>query len=93
MLQVIGFSKSSILATILLESLLIAVAGGVIGCALGRLVHGVPMKVTMGVFLFRVDGPVLAVGFALAIVIGVVGALVPATRAVRMRKVDAMRYA
>lgn len=93
MLQVIGFSKRSILWSFMLESLLVAVAGGVIGCALGTLAHGVPMKVTMGVFLFRVDGIVLAIGFGLAIVIGVVGALVPALRAIRMRKVDAMRYA
>lgn len=93
MLQVIGFSRRAILVSFLLESVLIAAVGGALGCALGTLVNGLPMTVTMGVFLFRVDWLVLAIGFGLALVIGFVGALIPAVRAVRMPKVEAMRYA
>ncbi len=92
MLQVQGFSKRAILTSFLLESVLIAVVGGVIGCALGSLVNGMPMKVTMGVFLFRVDQVVLAAGMGLAVLIGLVGAFIPAFRAVRIRMVEAMRY-
>jgi len=92
MLQVQGFAKRSILASFLLESVLIAVVGGVLGCALGSLVNGMPMRVTMGVFLFRVDTLVLAAGLGLAVAIGLVGAFVPAWRAVRIRMVEAMRY-
>ena len=92
MLQVLGFSKGSILTSFLLESLMIALIGGAIGCALGSLVNGLPMSVSMGVFLFRVDGVVFAFGMALAAAIGLIGALIPAIRAIRMRKVEAMRY-
>ena len=92
MLQVQGFSKRAILTSFLLESVLIALVGGALGCALGSLVNGMPMKVTMGVFLFRVDRVVLAAGMGLAILIGLVGAFVPALRAVRIRMVEAMRY-
>ena len=93
MLQVIGFSKSAILTSFLLESLLIAVLGGALGCALGSLVNGIPMKITMGVFLLRVDLLVLCVAMGLAVVIGVFGAWIPARGALKLSKVEAMRYA
>ncbi len=92
MLQVQGFSKRSILGSFLLESLLIALVGGVLGCALGSIVNGMPMQVTMGVFVFRVDTLVLALGMGLAVAIGLVGAFIPAIRAMRIRMVEAMRY-
>jgi len=92
MLQVLGFSKGAIVSSFVLESLLIALVGGLIGCALGSLVNGIPMKITMGVFLFRVDAVVLGIAMGLSVLIGVIGALVPALRAVRLRMVDAMRY-
>jgi len=92
MLQVLGFSKSSIVVSFVLESMLIALMGGIIGCGLGQLVNGIPMKVTMGVFLFRVDALVLGLALGLALAIGLVGALIPAVQAVRLRMVDAMRY-
>lgn len=92
MLQVQGFSKRSILTSFLLESLVIALIGGALGCALGSLVNGMPMEVTMGVFVFRVDGLVVGIGMALAALIGLVGAFIPAMRAIRIRMVEAMRY-
>lgn len=91
-LQVLGFSKRSILMSVVLESVLIAIVGGALGCALGRLVNGLPMRATMGVFLFRVDTLVLVIGMSLSFLIGLVGALLPAIRAVRIPKVEAMRY-
>ena len=92
MLQVIGFSKASILASFLLESMLIALLGGVLGCALGSLINGMPMKITMGVFLLRVDMVVIGLGMGLAVLIGFFGALIPARRALKLGKVEAMRY-
>ena len=92
MLQVQGFSKRSILGSFLLESLLLALLGGALGCALGSVVNGLPMQVTMGVFVFRVDALVVGLGMALAVFIGLVGAFFPAMRAVRIRMVEAMRY-
>jgi ABC-type lipoprotein release transport system permease subunit len=92
MLQVIGFSKRSIVGSFLAESVLIALAGGAIGCLLGSLVNDIPMQITMTAFTFRVDEFVVAGGLVLALAIGFIGALLPAMRAVRLRMVDAMRY-
>ena len=55
-LQVIGFSKKSVLLSILVESILISLIAGVIGCALGYLANGLPMKIPMAAFRVEVSG-------------------------------------
>ncbi len=91
-LQVIGFSKTSVLSGIMTESILISLAGGFLGSILGTLANGLPMKIPMAAFRVRVDWPVFAWALAAAFFIGTCGALVPACRALRLRMVDAIRY-
>ena len=91
-LQVIGFSKGSVLAGILTESLIIAVASGILGSLLGCLANGLPMKIPMAAFRVEVDGVVFLWSMAAALVIGFVGAFIPARRALGLRMVDAVRY-
>ena len=91
-LQVIGFSKRSVLVTILTESVLIALVGGLIGCVLGYLANGLPMKIPMAAFRVTVDAPVFGWAMVAALVIGLGGAYVPAYRALKLRMVDAVRY-
>lgn len=91
MLQVLGFSPRAILAGLLVESLLLALLGGALGCLLGGVIHGVPVKVTMGVFVMRVDAPVVAGGLLLAVAVGLLGAWLPARGVLRLPIVEAMR--
>lgn len=91
-LQVIGFSKRSVLAAILTESLLIALIGGVLGCILGVLANGLPMKIPMAAFRVEVDSVVLLWAMGAALFIGLAGAFIPAHRALKLRMVDAVRY-
>jgi ABC-type antimicrobial peptide transport system permease subunit len=91
-LQVIGFSKQSVLVTILTESLLISLVGGVMGCVLGYLANGLPMKIPMAAFRVTVDLPVIGLAMVAALLIGLGGAYVPAHRALKLRMVDAVRY-
>ena len=91
MLQVVGFSKRAILSGLLGESLVLALVGGALGCALGSAINGVPMKVTMGVFVMRVDAQVIGGGMVLAVLIGILGAYLPARGVLRLRMVEAMR--
>ncbi|MFH2000447.1 MAG: ABC transporter permease [Planctomycetota bacterium] len=91
-LQVIGFSKKSVLLAILTESLLIALVGGGIGCFLGYLANGQPMKIPMAAFRVNVDLTVYLWAMIAAILIGLGGAYVPARRALKLRMVDAVRY-
>lgn len=91
-LQVLGFGRGAIIFSFIVESLIIAVPGGIIGCALGFTVNGLPTKLSMGAFAIRVDWIAVAGGMAVALAIGVIGALPPAIRATRLKITDALRY-
>jgi ABC-type antimicrobial peptide transport system permease subunit len=92
MLQVLGFGRRDILLAFLVESLCIALVGGALGCLGGLLFHGVPLSITWLAFTLHVDALVLAAGAASALLIGVLGGLLPAWRGCRIPMIDAMRH-
>ena len=96
-LRALGFSRTSVVFGFLLESLTLALAGGLIGC-LGTLpVNGLSTGTANWVtfseitFSFRFGPIVLLQGALLAVLVGVVGGIFPAIRATRMKIVDALR--
>lgn len=90
-LQVIGFSKRSVLIAIMTESLLLALISGAIGCCLGYFANGIPINIPMASFRVVVDFQVFAWAMGAAMFIGLGGAYVPAHRALKMRMVEAVR--
>lgn len=88
-LRAIGFRGRSIVLSFLVESVWIAVVGGVIGCLAVLPVHGL----TTGTinwqtfshlsFAFRITPDLLAGGLVFALMMGIVGGLPPAVRAAR----------
>lgn len=91
-LQVIGFSKTSVLVCILVESTLIAITGAFVGILLGMAANGIPMRIPMAAFRVKVDMVVIAWTFVAAFGIGILGALIPACRALKLKMIDAVRY-
>jgi putative ABC transport system permease protein len=49
------------------------------------------VRFTMGAFALRIDGPSILAGCAVGLLLGVVGALPPAIRALRMPIVDSLK--
>lgn len=92
MLRTLGFSKSSVAISFLVEALQICLAGGVVGSALALLLNGLPMRIPMGAFRFQVDLTLVAVGLGLACLIGLLGVAFPLRRATRIKIVDAIRH-
>ena len=90
-LRAVGFSRNSILASFLVESLLRGVTGGVAGVVLGALVNGLRLSVGTANVRFTVGVGVMINGLALSSIVGLVGGLLPARAASRMQIVDAMR--
>ncbi|HEY7181419.1 MAG TPA: ABC transporter permease [Blastocatellia bacterium] len=96
-LRVLGFSRGSILLSFLIESLLLALIGGVFGCLLALPINGV----TTGVgsfatfseiaFDFRVSPGVMLTGIIFALVVGAIGGLFPAGSAARKEILTALR--
>jgi putative ABC transport system permease protein len=95
-LRVLGFSRGSILSSFFVESVLLALLGGLLGCLLVAPLNGV----TTGVggsnfseldFSFHLTPRILMVGIAFAVVLGAFGGLFPAHNASRKEILAALR--
>jgi putative ABC transport system permease protein len=96
-LRALGFRRRSILASFLLESVLLCLLGGLVGCLatlpFNGLSTGTANWATFSeiTFSFRFGPAVLLRGVLMALVMGLVGGLFPAVRAVRLDIVTAFR--
>jgi ABC-type lipoprotein release transport system permease subunit len=99
-LRLLGYARWQILFSFLLESLLIALVGGIAGCLLGMLADGwTATSILSGhsgagkfvVLKLVVSPPILATGTLIALVMGLIGGILPALAAMRMKPLDALR--
>jgi putative ABC transport system permease protein len=96
-LRALGFRRRSIMASFLVESLLLALAGGVIGCLIALPIHGYStgtanfMTFSEVLFNFRITPTIILQGLAFAGIVGLLGGFLPARRAARVRLIDVMR--
>lgn len=96
-LRVLGFSKSAILCSFLLESLALAAFGGVIGCLLvlplNNLTSAIGSFTTFSetTFRFRVTPQIMGIGMLFAGFMGTAGGLFPASNAARKEILVALR--
>jgi ABC-type antimicrobial peptide transport system permease subunit len=92
MLQTLGYSRRAIVLSIVQEGTLLAAAGSLLAAAAAlALVHGAAVRFTMGAFALRLDGGALATGLVTGLLIGVLGSLPPAWRALRMPVVEGLK--
>jgi len=96
-MRALGFGGAAVVTSFVLESLLIALAGGVLGCVLVLPLNGLTTG-TMNwqtfshlSFAFRVSPPLLLAGLGFALFMGVIGGLPPALRAARLPVATALR--
>jgi putative ABC transport system permease protein len=98
-LRALGFSRRSILLSFVVESVLLAVAGGALGCLLALPINGLTTasgqtpSFSEVAFAFQVTPDILVRGLAFAAVMGLVGGLLPAFRAARLPITAALREA
>lgn len=85
MLQALGFRKSAIVLNLTEESLFAAACGAVIGLLIGYLVFdGYAVRFSMGAFELRVDAAVMLTGLVCGCAVGLVGAIPPSIRCLRL---------
>jgi len=98
-LRALGFSKASIVASFVFESMMLALAGGVIGEILGVIAADATglnsrlMNVQMVMFSFRLTPSAFVAGLIAALIIGALGGLLPAWRAARLGVIESIRAA
>jgi ABC-type antimicrobial peptide transport system permease subunit len=91
-LQAIGYRRRAILLTLIQEATLLACGGALAACLLGLLfVNGTAVRFTMGAFMLRVDSVGIAIACGTAVILGVVGAIPPAAKAMRLPIVEAIK--
>jgi putative ABC transport system permease protein len=95
-LRALGFSRVAIITTFVTESTLLACAGGLLGIVLAIPANGLTSAAGGAnfaevSFAFRITPPTLAIGFVLAVLMGVAGGLLPAWRAARTPITAALR--
>lgn len=97
-LRAIGFGATPVVVSVLVESLILALAGGLVGAALAWLAFDGYRAETMNfqtfsqvTFAFAVTPALLLVAVLTAAMLGLIGGLFPAIRAARMPIASALR--
>jgi putative ABC transport system permease protein len=96
-LRAIGFGGLPVLASVMIEALLLAIVGGLVGAALAYVLFNNLTVSTLGqnftqvVFDFKVTPDLVVRGLVISIVIGMLGGLLPAIRAARLPVTTGLR--
>jgi putative ABC transport system permease protein len=97
-LRALGFGRSPVVISVLIEALLLSLVGGLIGGGLAWLAFDGYQTATMNwqsfsqvAFAFRVTPSLLLRGLVYAMAMGLLGGLLPAVRAARLPVVTALR--
>jgi putative ABC transport system permease protein len=96
-MRALGFGGGSVILSFMIESLLISLIGGVLGCIVVLPLNGFTAG-TMNwqtfshlAFAFRVTPGLLVAGIIFALLMGLVGGVLPAVRAARLKVAHALR--
>jgi putative ABC transport system permease protein len=91
-LQAMGFARGAIVVGLVQESLLMAAVGALLAAAVGMMVlDGLVVRFSLGVFGLAVDAAVIGGGILSGLLLGLIGALPPAWRCLRMPIAEALR--
>lgn len=97
-LRALGFGSGPVIISVLVESLFLALLGGILGAAIAYVLFNGYQAATMNwatfsqvAFQFAVTPPLLVLGIIFALLIGLFGGLFPAIRAARMPVATALR--
>jgi putative ABC transport system permease protein len=98
-LRALGFSRFSILFSFVMESVLLALVGGLLGCLVALPMNGYTagtgqtQSFSELAFAFKVTPNLIFIGLGFAVLMGFIGGLLPAFRASRMPITKALREA
>jgi putative ABC transport system permease protein len=97
-LRALGFGRGAVVVSVMLESLVLALLGGLLGASLAYFIFNGFETATINwqsfsqvTFAFAVTPPLLVQGISWAVLIGLIGGLFPAVRAARQPIARALR--
>lgn len=84
-LRAVGYSGLALVRSLAQESLVLAAGGGLVGLLLARVfLAGSSVRIAMSAFSLAVDAPAILVGFAGALLLGLIGTAPAAVRVLRL---------
>ena len=91
-LQAVGYRRRAVLLSLIQEGALLSAAASLIaGLAALTLLNGMAVRFTMGAFALRVDSVALLVGCGTGLLLGVLGAIPPAIKALRLPVAESLK--
>jgi len=91
-LQAVGFRRRSIVISLIQEATLLSMTASVLASAVALfVVNGTAVRFTMGAFALRVDSLAILVGCGTGLMLGLVGAIPPALKAMRYPVVEGLK--
>ena len=91
-LQTLGFVRRAIVLSLVQEGVLLAAGASLIATlAAMALFNHVAVRFTMGAFTLRVDGASVLMGCSIGLLLGLIGAIPPAIRALRIPIVEGLK--
>jgi putative ABC transport system permease protein len=92
MLQSLGFTRPAIVIGLVEESTFAAACGAIIATiAALLLLDGLAIRFSMGAFALTLDAPVVMAGIVAGLAVGIIGAMPPAIRCLRLPITEALR--
>ena len=83
-LQAVGYRRRAILISLIQEGVLLAAAGSLLSGVIAlTMLNGVAVRFTMGAFTLRIDSVAILIGCGVGLLLGFLGALPPALKALR----------
>jgi ABC-type lipoprotein release transport system permease subunit len=91
-LQTIGFARRALVVSLVQEGVVLAAAASLLATLAALVfVNNAAVRFTMGAFSLRIDEVAVLIGCGIGLLMGVVGAIPPAIRALRMPVVDGLK--
>jgi hypothetical protein len=91
-LQTVGFLRRAIALSLVQEATLLAMAGALVATVLAlAAINGLAVRFTMGAFALRIDSVAVLLGCGSGLALGLIGALPPAVRAMRLPVVEGLK--
>lgn len=91
-LQAVGYRRRAILLSLIQEGALLAATASLVAAFVALVgLNGLAIRFTMGAFALRIDGPALVIGCCSGLLLGVIGAMPPALRVLRLPVAESLK--
>lgn len=92
MLRTIGFVRRAVAVSLIQEAIMLTLAASLFAALISIwFINGAAIRFTMGAFQLQIDSISILIGCAVGLLLGLLGAIPPAIRALRMPIVDGLK--